>query len=62
VLISSPGSNTPLAVLPLEHFSGDPDLAKKWLRPEIFLSLVSYQNTIDQQREQILKKGWRRAL
>jgi hypothetical protein len=34
----SPGSNTSLAVLPLENLSGDPDLAKKCLRPEIFLS------------------------
>jgi hypothetical protein len=40
------------AVLPLENLSGDPDLAEKCLRPEIFLSGVSYQNTTDQQGEQ----------
>ncbi len=49
VLISSPGPNTSLAVLPLENLSGDPDLAKKCLRPEIFLSGVSSQNTTDEQ-------------
>ena len=41
VLISSPGSNTSLAVLPLENLSGDPNLAKKCLRPEILLGGVS---------------------
>jgi hypothetical protein len=44
----------------VENLSGDPDLAKKYLRSEIFLSGVSYQNTTDQQGEQS-EKGWRRA-
>jgi len=29
VLISLPGSNSSLDVIPLENFSGDPDLARK---------------------------------
>ena len=52
MLISSFGSNTFLAVLSLENLSEDPDLAKKCLRLEIFLSGVSYQNTTDQLGEQ----------
>jgi hypothetical protein len=60
VLNSSPASERLFAVLHLENLSGDPDLAKKCLRSEIFLSGVSYQNTTDQQGEQS-EKGWRRA-